>query len=188
LYLHARTELFDRPTRLLHLAPEPCLAERLCAAETVDYLSGDLTPGAGMVTLDLTALDLPDSSFDAALCLHVLEHVADDRAAMKELHRVLRPGGWCLVEVPLRGEETHEAWPGISAQERELHFYQADHERLYGRSDLAARLEAAGFEVEVEIYRDELAPEARRRYRLALDLGPDVEASDEPWITFRCSR
>ncbi len=188
LYLRARTELFDRPTRLLHLAPEPCLAQRLRASRTVDYLSGDLTPGVGMVTLDLTALHFPDASFDAALCLHVLEHVADDEAAMSELHRVVRPGGWCLVEVPLRGEETLEAWPGISREERERNFYQSDHERLYGRGDLAKRLEAVGFEVEVDVFRDAIAPELRRRYRLAFDLGPAIADSDEPWITFRCSR
>ncbi len=188
LYLHTRTELFDRPTRLLHVAPEPCLTERLRASPAVDYLSGDLTPGVGMVTLDLTDLDFADESFDAALCLHVLEHVPDDRTAMKELHRVLRPGGWCLVEVPLRGEETVEGWPGMAGEERERCFYQSDHERLYGRGDLAKRLQEAGFGVEVDVYRDELAPEVRRRHRLALDLGPEVEASDEPWITFRCSR
>lgn len=187
LYLRARTELFDRPTRLLHVAPEPCLAERLRAAETVDYLSGDLTPEVGMVALDLTDLDFPDASFDAALCLHVLEHIPDDEAAMGEIHRVLRPGGWCLVEVPLRGEETAEAWSGMSGEERARHFYQADHERLYGRSDLAKRLMAAGFDVEVEVYRDAIALALRRRYRLAPDFGPEVEVSDEPWITFRCT-
>ncbi len=188
LYLHGRTDLFERPTRLLHLAPERCLADRLRCTETVDYLSGDLSPGVGMVTLDLTDLDFPDASFDAALCLHVLEHVGEDGVAIAELHRVLRPGGWCLVEVPLRGEETVEAWPGMTGEERARHFYQADHERLYGRRDLAARLGAAGFDVEVDVYREQLAPEVRRRYRLALDLGPAVAASDEPWITFRCSR
>ena len=55
------------------------------ATPGIDYVSADLEPGAAMLTLDLERLDLPDAAFDWILCLHVLEHVADDRAAMGEL-------------------------------------------------------------------------------------------------------
>ena len=41
-----------------------------------------------------------DDSFDATLCNHVMEHVADDIKAMKEILRVLKPGGWAIIQVP----------------------------------------------------------------------------------------
>ena len=65
------------------------------------YVTADLYHEDVDLQLDLTALDLPDDSFDAVLCSHVLEHVDDDAAAMRELARVTAPGGWCLVMVPL---------------------------------------------------------------------------------------
>jgi SAM-dependent methyltransferase len=101
-----------------------------------------------MVKLDITDIDLPDSSFDIIYCSHVLEHVADDRKAMSELVRVLKPGGWALIQVPVSKDGTIEDPSITDPDERERLFYQGDHVRLYGL-DIADRLAAAGFDVQV---------------------------------------
>jgi SAM-dependent methyltransferase len=117
--------------------------------------------------LDITALDLPDRAFDAIICSHVLEHVPDDRAAMRELRRVTAAGGFALVMVPLalhRGT-TYED-PSITApEEREHAFLQRDHVRLYA-PDIADRLCSAGFVVETVDLHAELGPAAAARHGL----------------------
>jgi ubiquinone/menaquinone biosynthesis C-methylase UbiE len=99
--------------------------------------------------LDITALALPDSAFDAVICSHVLEHVLDDAAALSELRRITAPEGWCLVMVPLDlgREHTYEDPTMTDPQERKQVFWQHDHVRLYA-PDIGERLAMAGFHVE----------------------------------------
>jgi SAM-dependent methyltransferase len=98
--------------------------------------------------MDLTALPLLDGVIDVILCNHVLEHIPDDRRAMAELVRVLKPGGWAVLQVP-RSEaaETFEDASITDPDQRAALFGQADHVRMYGR-DYPDRLRAAGFIVE----------------------------------------
>lgn len=152
-YLRERTELFTRPHRMLHFAPEPWLEPRLRAAPTVRYVSADLEPGRAMRRADITALPFADASFDAVLCVDVLEHIGDDRRALRELHRVLRPGGWALLRVPLdsaRADTLED--PAIrSPEDRAREYWHWDHLRLYGR-DFPDRLREAGFRVRCDDY------------------------------------
>jgi SAM-dependent methyltransferase len=112
----------------------------------IEYLTADLLAPADR-QLDITAIDLPDASFDVVICSHVLEHVPDDRRAMSEMLRVLRPGGRALVMVPYDLERpTHEDPSVSSPEERLRRFGQHDHVRRYG-ADLGERLSGEGFEV-----------------------------------------
>jgi SAM-dependent methyltransferase len=101
------------------------------------------------VAADLERLPFPDASFHRVLCIHVLEHVADDAAALRELRRVLSPGGEALIMVPLLGDVTDED-PAAPPDERVRRFGQADHVRLYGAADLVARIAAAGLKPRVD--------------------------------------
>jgi SAM-dependent methyltransferase len=165
LYLPARTPLGREPVRLLHWAPEPALARMLRRTPGVDYVSADLRPGVAMETWDITAVPAPDESFDAVICSHVLEHVEDDRAALTETLRVLRPGGWAIVLVPIDLERatTLEDPAIVDPAERERVYWQADHVRLYG-ADLPERLRAAGFEVTVDGWARELEEATAERF------------------------
>ena len=159
-------ELLRAPRSLLHFAPEWTMRERIApiAAERgIRYVTADLDPAGVDLRLDLTALDLPDDAFEAVICSHVLEHIPDDAAAMRELRRVTAPGGWCLVMVPLdvTRTETYED-PGVTTpEERRREFLQDDHVRLYA-PDIAERLAAAGFAVEI-VRPEDLGPDAVRR-------------------------
>ncbi|HTX45334.1 MAG TPA: class I SAM-dependent methyltransferase [Solirubrobacteraceae bacterium] len=168
LYLdELRPELLANARELLHFAPEWCLERRLRGVAGLRYATADLDPRRGELQLDITAIALPDGSFDAILCSHVLEHVDDDAAAMRELHRVLSPGGWLIVMVPLDvGRTRTYEDPSITAPaEREREFLQDDHVRLYA-PDIAARLETAGLHVAVVNVAQELGEQAATRYAL----------------------
>jgi SAM-dependent methyltransferase len=167
LALQRRPELLGQARSLLHFSPEWCLRTKLAELPGLRYVTTDLDPAQDVeLRLDVTALRLPDGAFDAILCSHVLEHVPDDGAAMRELRRVTAPGGWCLVMVPidLNRERTYEDWSITAAAARERAFLQHDHVRLYA-PDIAERLRAAGFAVDVIDMVAELGDEAAP-YRL----------------------
>jgi len=100
--------------------------------------------------MDITKIQYPDNSFDAILCHHVLEHIPDYRKALEELFRVLKPGGWAIIQVPIEPDrkETYQDESVTSPSERERLFGQADHVRKYGR-DFILRLHHAGFPVQI---------------------------------------
>jgi hypothetical protein len=133
--------------RLLHFAPEPLFDTLFARLPAIERVTADLYAPADL-RLDISNMDLPGSSFDLILCSHVLEHVPDDRAAMRELRRVLSDGGLALVLVPYRPAEPTYGDPSIvSPLDRMVAFGQHDHFRIYG-SDLPQWLREAGFEVE----------------------------------------
>lgn len=157
LYMQTKTDLFDgRRKRVLHVAPEPCLEPRLRAQLGDGYLTADLFSQQVMVKMDVTDIQYPDGSFDVIYCSHVLEHVVDDKKALREFFRVLKPGGWAILLVPIEGETTVEDPSVTDPAERLRLFGQEDHVRRYGR-DYQDRLAEAGFDVQVTTVRDMVA-------------------------------
>jgi SAM-dependent methyltransferase len=140
--------------RVLHIAPESSLAPFL-GTRARFYASVDLglDERQPMVKSDLTRLAFRSSQFDFLYCSHVLEHVPDDRAAMRECLRVLAPTGIATFQVPMRGTRTYEDWSLVTPEQRLAAFGQRDHVRMYG-SDFVERLASAGFIV------DTITPEA----------------------------
>jgi SAM-dependent methyltransferase len=136
-----------KPLRVLHLAPEPGITTVLRGLPDVAYISGDIEPGRAMEVTDLTALRFEDASLDFVFVSHVLEHIPDDRHALREIHRVLSPGGAAFVEVPVLARETYEN-PALTTPEQRLKaFGQSDHVRICGL-DYADRLAEPGFRIE----------------------------------------
>ena len=162
VWIHCRdeTDLFDRPAiELLHVAPKYCLSRRIVRMPNVRYSAVDIVPRP-LVTMigDLTDLEVPSERYDAILCVHVLEHIVDDRSAIGEMWRVLRPGGWAVINVPVALDSpTFEDATLVTPNERRRAFGEADHVRVYG-ADLIDRLQDVGFEV--ELYRGDHLPES----------------------------
>jgi SAM-dependent methyltransferase len=166
LFLNRRRDaLGERVGRVLHIAPEPPVARVLQGWAAVSYVSVDLYAENVTVQADLTRMPFRSRAFDAIYCSHVLEHVADDRRAMEELHRVLRPGGWALIQVPIKRDVTFEDPTITDPESRRRLFGQPDHVRVYGR-DFGNRLARARFAVSVERPQCGLDAAAIERYGL----------------------
>lgn len=127
---------------LLELAPKHCL-RAFCAARGWSYLSSDLEQPDAMVRADLRSMPMSNDSFDAIVCMHVMEHIPDDGPAFAEIGRILKPRGFGVICVPLQGARTQE---GALRSDWERLYGQYDHVRLYGM-DIVDRMRAAGLAV-----------------------------------------
>ncbi len=173
LWLQRESDLFDRRPRLLHVAPEVCLMRHLRKAykgHEEDYVTADLESPLADLHFDIQHIPLADESFDVVFCNHIMEHVEDDLQAMREIHRVMRRGGWGVILSPveLEREKTFEDDSITDPEERTRIFGQYDHRRVYG-CDYADRLREVGFEVEDLDYAAMLTAEERERYALPKD-------------------
>ena len=90
---------------------------------------------------DALAMPFADEEFDRIVAAEVLEHIPDDRTAIAELVRVLRPGGTIAVTVP-RWLPEKVCWALSDA----YHEVEGGHVRIYTGHELVAKLEAAGLE------------------------------------------
>jgi SAM-dependent methyltransferase len=164
MYLTQKTDLLDGHRKtMLHVAPEVQLSFQ--REKSIDYLSADLSNPGAMVQMDITDIQYPDQTFDVIYCSHVLEHVPDDRKAMREFYRVLKAGGWAILQVPIKDVTTFEDPSVTSPEDRERIFGQHDHVRRYG-PDYKDRLVEAGFSVTVDRFVRELDAHTVRRFGL----------------------
>jgi SAM-dependent methyltransferase len=133
--------------RILHFAPEKALRRAL--RDNPDYETADLRQKGVTHQVDITRLPMPDGSYDVVIANHVLEHIDNDRQAIRELFRVLRPGGTALLTVPLNPSrtKTYENSAILDPAGRQAHFNAPDHRRFYGL-DFVDRLAEAGFVVD----------------------------------------
>ncbi len=167
LYLNKKTDFFSKNFKMLHIAPEQCFYKLFKAMKNIDYVTGDYNSPIADYHFDLHKAPFEDNTFDVIFCNHVLEHVEDDQQCIRELFRMMKPGGWGIFQVPMDTtlDKTYEDKSITSEEDREKHFWQKDHVRLYGL-DYKDRLTKAGFKVTVEDYTKELSADLVDRYRL----------------------
>jgi SAM-dependent methyltransferase len=153
LFFKEKTVIFSSPMTLLHIAPEGCLRSLLMRLPNINYKAGvkyyeGYYYDRKVRIMDLTSLPFDNELFDVVICNHVLEHVQDDKKALDEIYRVLKPGGWAILQVPISKilSSTYEDPEVKSPQERIDAYGQFDHVRIYGQ-DYTSRLEKHGFTV-----------------------------------------
>jgi SAM-dependent methyltransferase len=158
---------------VLHVAPELMLYRYVFRDAGVEYHPTDLFPERyseipSVEKVDVTRMPYADGTFDLILCNHVLEHIPDDRQAMRELRRVLKDDGLAVLQVPLgmKLTETDEDPSVTDEAERERRFGQFDHVRIYAEQDYVGRLKAAGFTVETAGVAEVAGPDGLLRYQL----------------------
>ncbi len=152
-YLKKYSPIFEEELSVLHIAPSGSLKSLLSSLKNLNYQSGvkyheGFYYSKNISLIDITELIFKDNSFDVIFCNHVLEHIHDDRKAMGELFRVLKPRGWAILQVPISHllDKTYENPTITDPKEREAHFGQFDHVRIYGK-DYVNRLSEIGFRV-----------------------------------------
>lgn len=158
LYLREKTEFFRKQLDVLHIAPEACFMAGFEKQHGSRYITADLESPLAKVKMDIHQMPFPDGSFDVVLCNHVLEHVQDDIQAMREIRRVLRPGGWAILQVPFFHpvpDRTLEDPTIVTPAAREKAFGQDDHVRKYGK-DYRERIERSGLKAEALTFAAEL--------------------------------
>jgi predicted SAM-dependent methyltransferase len=150
LYLKQSSFFKEEIQKVLHIAPEQCFYPIFKKQKNLSYTTADMESPIADLHFDLHKIPLEDNLYDVIFCNHVLEHVQDDFQCMKELLRVMKPGGWGIFQVPIdyNNKVTYEDSSINDPKEREIHFWQKDHVRLYGQ-DYPKRLEKAGFNVDV---------------------------------------
>jgi len=150
LYLKRKTDFFSATNlKVLHIAPEQCFLPHFKKQKNLNYTTADLVSPIADLHFDLHDIPLEDHQYDVVFCNHVMEHVDDPIRCMSELNRVMKPGGWAIMQVPqdMNREKTYEDKSITSPEEREKHFWQKDHVRLFGK-DYPNYLEKSGFKVD----------------------------------------
>jgi ubiquinone/menaquinone biosynthesis C-methylase UbiE len=153
---------------VLHIAPEACFIPRFEKIHGDSYITADIESPLAKVKMDIHHIPFEQNTFDVVLCNHVLEHVQDDLLAMREINRVLKPGGFAILQVPFFNpvpEFTIEDTTINDPRERERLFGQADHVRKYGH-DYSTRIQVAGLRAVEDDYVNKLTNETRAKYGL----------------------
>ena len=170
LYLNNETNFFSKTLKVLHIAPEQCFYNLFKNLKNINYTTFDLNSPLADIKGDICNLPFKENSFDFILCNHVLEHINDDKKAMKELYRVLNKNGTAILQVPInqKSSKTFEDSSIVDKKERIEKFGQYDHIRLYGL-DYFKKLESFGFKVDPLKYSKKFTESEIIKYGLIKD-------------------
>ena len=145
-FLLEAIELKDKV--VLHFSPPKKISQRLKRSEVREYVTTDFEDEfIADKQLNIEEINEEDAVYDLIICFHVLEHIENDRKAMAELYRILKPGGRCLVQTPFKEGAIYEDANIRSPEARLKHFGQEDHVRVYSVNGLEHRLQSVGFKV-----------------------------------------
>ncbi|WNH13018.1 class I SAM-dependent methyltransferase [Thalassobellus suaedae] len=136
---------------ILHFSPSRSLYRTLKKEKSITYYSTDFEDEfLADYKFDITNVEQENDKFDTIICYHILEHIIEDRKAMSELHRVLKPNGTIFIQTPFKEGVIYEDYSIITPEDRKIHFGQNDHVRIYSVAGLKERLENTGFKVEIK--------------------------------------
>ncbi|MCS6820940.1 MAG: class I SAM-dependent methyltransferase [Microscillaceae bacterium] len=168
LYLKQRTNFFQDKLKVLHIAPEICFLKHFEKLPNLqEYITADLESPLAKVKMDIHQMPFADNYFDVVFCNHVLEHVENDKQALSEIYRVMKPTAWAIIQSPIDMSlpTTYEDHNITSPAEREKAFGQNDHVRIYGR-DYSKHLAQIGFQVKEDDFVKQLPKEVIEKHAL----------------------
>jgi SAM-dependent methyltransferase len=132
--------------KILHFSPSRSLYRTLKKNKTINYFSSDFeNEFLADYNFDITNIAQKDATFDTIICYHILEHITDDKKAITELYRVLKPNGVIYIQTPFKTGDLYENDSITTPEERLTYFGQKDHVRVYSVKGLKSRLDDCGF-------------------------------------------
>ena len=138
---------------VLHFSPSRSIYRNLKKTVLINYYSSDFeNEFLAEYNFDITQINQENDKFDTIICYHILEHIVNDKAAISELFRVLKPNGVIYIQTPFKDGDIYEDFSITSPKEREVHFGQNDHVRIYSAIGLKERLEIVGFNVVIKSF------------------------------------
>ncbi len=140
--------------KVLHFSPSRSVYRLLKKKTEITYFSTDFEDEfLADYRYDITQIPLENNFFDLIICYHILEHIEDDKKAMEELCRVLKPNGTCIIQTPFKAGSIYEDFSKKTPEERLEAFGQEDHVRIYSVEGLQKRLKENGFQnVEIKTF------------------------------------
>jgi predicted SAM-dependent methyltransferase len=151
------SEFLKVNTAILDFSPSRSIYRKMKDNPSISYTSTDRSDDfLADKKWDITNIDARDESCDLAVCYHILEHIEDDIQATKELYRVLKEKGACIIQTPFKEGEIYEDSSTTTDEGRVKHFGQKDHVRIYSAKGLKERLSNCGFRVEIREYKEEI--------------------------------
>jgi len=157
LWTILQTEFLKEGMKVLDFSPSRSLYRVLKKKKSIIYSSTDLLGDfLSEHNFDITHIDSQNETYDLIICYHILEHIENDSLAMKELWRVTKNGGCCIIQTPFKEGNIYEDNSIKSPQERIKHFGQKDHVRIYSVNGLKQCLIDIGFKVEIREYNEKI--------------------------------
>jgi hypothetical protein len=164
-YFYLKKKLSNyKEINTLNIAPEKCMEKFLQSYKNIKYISCDIKAKA-MLKEDITRLTFKEKQFDLIICNHVLEHILEDKKAIRELFRVLKKDGFAIIQVPISNTYKTQENIRFTEEQRERIYGLSDHVRYYGL-DFKKRLEKAGFKVKVDKFANKLPKKYIDKYGL----------------------
>lgn len=165
LFLRDESTIFKGNPKILHFAPEEVLKEKLIS--NPNYADADINPNFASLQMDITDIKFDNLYFDFIICSHVLGHIPDEKKALSELYRVLKPGGelFFLSLMNPDSKQTFEDPTARTPQQKLLVYGESDLQRLYGQ-DFSERVSSSEITVERIDYRENFSSEERQRMSL----------------------
>jgi SAM-dependent methyltransferase len=165
-YLERETNIFEGKKKVLHFAPERMLEKKLKSTGS-DYVSADINAAYADQVIDITSIPYPENTFDYIICSHVLGHVPNEKKAIDEMYRVLKPGGsaFILTVIDRKSESTYEDKNIRTPEEKLMHYGENDLVRLHGL-DFEQRLKRSNMDIRKIDYRNTFTKSENIKYSL----------------------
>ena len=179
-YLENETSIFKGGKSVLHFAPEHTLLKQLKKINHSLYIPCDIDPNLGEYEVDITNIPFPENTFDYIICLHVLGFVNNEKKAIEEIKRVLKPKGTAIIMTLIDWNlKTTLESPDIITEAQKLeHYTEPDASRLHG-ADFKEKLISFGISTEQIDYRQKLGLEICQKYSLG---------NGEREMIFKCTK
>ena len=172
IFLNKEIDLSTKKLKILYIAPENCLYNELNKIENISIITANILGKNVDINFNLINIPFNDNVFDLILCNHVLEHVKNDRKAMSELYRIMKPDGLAILTIPYSTQEKTIEEPldqEYTLEKRLKLFGKQDHVRTYSLLDFENRLTEVGFKVYPISYGKMLSKELVEKYNLYIN-------------------